>query len=300
MRSEFDVADESQAGETYSPETVELMRSELARMEQELSSRDSRIEELTAMLEGHPAAGQTAGEGAPDTLALVARLEQLLDELDRKDQREASLQELLRLAEDAGRAEREERAQIEAWLSEIEQRVGEREAEWQAANDALRHRIDELTSERDRAEHAVAGASTSTGASDASIELVSQLRQQISQLEQKLEEAEKEKEELKSRQPADDSSHAAALREALDKSMREERLHLAHERAELARMRNELEHEKRGFERRPDEAEQRVMALRDHLREIHEKERAEQLLVQNDRSLSGRIARLWKRLDGSA
>src|SRR5262245_11043947 len=125
MVSNFEDIDSTQCEEPIRQETVDLLRAEISQLEQELADRDAKITELTETLSAGGSTAETPDESQPDTLALVARLEQLLDELDRKDQREASLQELLRAAEDANEAEHEERAQIESWLAEIERRVGE-------------------------------------------------------------------------------------------------------------------------------------------------------------------------------
>ena len=95
----------------FRADTVDLLRAEVAQLEQEVAERDARIAELTFQV-AERGPRQDAEGSASDTLALTDRVQQLLDELARKDQREASLQEMLRAAEDANRAEREERNQI--------------------------------------------------------------------------------------------------------------------------------------------------------------------------------------------
>ena len=109
-------------------ETMDLLRDEVLHLQRELADRDARISDLNQLVATMEQGSRPADEPNCDSLALVARLEQLLDELDRRDQREAALQEQLRAAEDASRAGQEERRQIETWLSEIEERVGQREA----------------------------------------------------------------------------------------------------------------------------------------------------------------------------
>jgi chromosome segregation ATPase len=300
MPTNFRVANDPRNGDPVHQDTVDILRSEVALLEQELAERDARVAELSAQVAGTVPRGDESTEQAPDTLALVSRLEQLLDELDRKDQREASLQETLRAAEEASRAEQEERQQIEAWLGEIEERVGQRETEWQAANDELRQRLDVVATERDRAERALTAGSAGKQHGALPPEVLTGLRQQVAELQQKLYDKEKDEASLRERlAKAEAGASAAATKAPLDKTLREERLQLAHERAELARQRAELEHDRRGLNRGPSEVDQRVQALRDHLREIHERQLVEQKERQQH-SLSGRIARLWKRLEGSA
>ena len=56
-----------------------------------------------------------------ETERLVVRLEELLEELKLSDERTKTLEDLLRLCEEANLAEKEERLQVEKWLSEVEQ-----------------------------------------------------------------------------------------------------------------------------------------------------------------------------------
>ncbi len=79
---------------------------------------------------------------------------------------------------------------------------------------------------------------------------------------------------------------------------REEQMQLAEERAEIARLRQELEVER---QRRQNPAaidsNLKLQALRQHLNEIHKHEQKERE-EREERKLSSRIARLWHRLDG--
>jgi hypothetical protein len=274
-----------------------------------LAERDARINELTAH-----SGGQTgfSGEPHPDTDALVSRLEQLLDELERKDEREASLQEMLRLAEEANRAEREEREQIESWLNEIEQRIAERETEWHAARDELGQRIETLTYERDQAASTAAhgshspshndnyhynysssSSSSTSNSNNTPHEYQLNWRQPLATSAEHSHEA---RESAAASETTDGITTAAELRASAEAELREERLRIAQERAILARQRADLEHEKRGVERGPSDLDQRVQALREHLREVHQRQAAKE--KEESKTLAGRLARLWKRLDG--
>jgi chromosome segregation ATPase len=283
--------------DSFGHETIELLRSEVAALERELADRDARLAEMTRVAGGEFAGSNASDVPEPDTLALVARLEELLDELEKKDARVASLEEMLRLAEEAGRAEQDERAHIESWLGEIEQRLGARESEWQAANEALRQQLDEVASQRDRAEQALNQGESGYGTSEASQESYAELRQQIAELKQKLQTTAQEKEALDQRVKAAEAHAPAAPRqEQVNAEVREERLQLARERAEMARARAELERERQNAKRVPDEIDQRVQALREHLREIHERDMQKQK-EQPKESLTSRLVRLWQRLD---
>ena len=60
---------------------------------------------------------------------VLQRMEELIEEANRSDERAGLLEEMLHAAEDATRAERDERSQLEAWLTDIERRIGSREDE---------------------------------------------------------------------------------------------------------------------------------------------------------------------------
>lgn len=282
-------------------ETLDILRDEVAQLQRELADRDARISDLNQLVDTIGPQDRTADEPTPDTLALVTRLEELLDELEHKDKREASLEGQLRAAEEAGRAEQEERRQIEAWLSEIEERVGQREAEWKAASESLHQRLDEVTAERDRAEQTLADVAAGRGTAALPNELPAELRQQIAKLQQKLSDKEQECAALKGRLSGLEAEPGVeSQKNELDRLLREERLQIERERVELSRRRAELEHERRLPTRAPNDVDQRVQVLREHLKEAHERELQQQQKERQEHSLTARISRLWKRLDGSA
>ncbi len=86
------------------------------------------------------------------------------------------------------------------------------------------------------------------------------------------------------------------LDEASRKDFREEAVKLAQERAELARMRHELETARQTSEKHVELSESsfRFRALRQHLNEVHDKEKT----VRQDTKLGSRISRLWNLLEG--
>ena len=113
---------------------IELLRAEVMDLQTALAERDQ------ADTNPPPPAGSVAADDVlpqADAEKLVARLEQLLLELQERDNQIATLTELLEAAETACRAEREERSQLDAWLKDIEERFGYREQEWRVQQDKL-------------------------------------------------------------------------------------------------------------------------------------------------------------------
>jgi len=134
------VNDSPELPQSLQQETIDQLRAEVAHLQQELALREQQWAEgqnLLAQAKEETAAPTGDSE---DTARLVARMESLLDELDQADQRAAQLEGLLRRAEEAAEAEREERRHLESWMGDIECRVGQREAEWHAERELLRQR----------------------------------------------------------------------------------------------------------------------------------------------------------------
>ena len=122
----------------------ELLRNEIEQLQYELVEREAQLAETATPMLGDPAFDETA------TSQLVDRLEQLLDELERGDGRIGALEQLLQAAEETTRAEQEERRQLEAWVTDIGTRITEREQDWEAESNSLRHRLEEVSHQRDQ------------------------------------------------------------------------------------------------------------------------------------------------------
>jgi chromosome segregation ATPase len=284
------------AGDPFDQEMLELLRDEVTQLQGELADRDARLAELA---QGVPSDAE-ALMALPTSEGLLDRLEQLLDELDRKDEHVRSLEELLAGAEEATKAEQEERRQLESWVTDIEQRIGARESEWQATLSCLRRQLEQRTEERDRAESALeeAAADSPTEAHGVHERLVENLRGQVADLESRLAEAERR------RGQAPEGGSAAYVQAKIDEALRAERLELARERAALARSQSEFQRAQGaggdGNGGSPEswsaglDSSQRIRALRDHLKDVHDEESKH----RSARGLSGRIASLWKRLEG--
>jgi chromosome segregation ATPase len=277
-------------------EMVELMKSEIQQLQHEVAQREARIAELTAT--ARPADEDEDVE--PD--ALLARLEDLLTELQLSDERAATLEDLLRAADEATRAEADERRQLAAWVGDIEARIAEREAEWQAGQEVLQQRIDDLNAERERFGERLKELGSKEGAA-VSAQVIESLREEVETLRRKLDTAEEARQTLRAKIDGVEFQNTIEARDRyVEQKMREERLELAQERAAIARERAEITRLKSQVDHNPasegralDDATCRVQAFREHLKDLHQEESKE----RESKKLSTRLARLWKRLDGN-
>lgn len=276
-------------GDPYEQEMIELLRAEVMDLQAALAAQQQSTTVPTA--EGSP---NSVGDNVlprDDAEKLVERLEHLLHELQERDEQVAALTELLSLAEETNRAERDERTQLDSWLKDIEERFGCREQEWLAQRDSLQSDIDTISAERDRAEAAMSADSSNTKL-EAAQNVLTALRVTAEGQRQQLVESEKTISELR---------HELELAKRFQLSQevvqpREELVQLAEERAELARQRQELELESvRRQEQRsgPNEATLKLQVLRQHLKDIHQQEQKE----KEERKLGSRISRLWRRIE---
>ena len=263
----------------WQDEMIELLRAEVIELQNQLAERELQ----------QPTSSQPTDSSADDVLAqedaerLVERLEQLLAELQLRDEQISTLTGLLESAEDAARAERSERDQMNSWLQDIEKRFGSREQEWSLQREQFEQTIAGLVREREQAEQVI-NADSSSAKLEASQKLLTDLREVAETQRVQLQESEKTILQLR-----------GELEQASSSQLREEQLQLAADRAELARQRQELETLRQQEQRAgQNEATLKLQALRQHLNEIHVHEQKE----KEERKLSSRIARLWNRLDG--
>lgn len=269
----------SPGGDPWQEEMIELLRAEVIELQTTLAEQQRST---TAVVDD-----AQNGNGDSDTLTrddaekLVGRLEELLGELQERDEQVAMLTELLEAAEEASRAAAEERTQLATWMQEIEERFGYREQEWRAQRHNLQAELDQLAAARDRAERALC-ADASNVRLEAAQKVIVDLRELSESQKQQIRILEARNEQLQSEQKPRAEN-------------REEQLRLSEERAEIARQRQELEASRHRTQRTdPDEATLKLQALRQHLKEIHQQEQKQ----QEERKLSSRLARLWSRLDG--
>lgn len=274
-------SDSQNVADPFHDEMLELLRSEVIELQAELAQQQQAM--------NIPATGDVQNDDVlsrEDSQRLLERLEQLLGELQTRDEQVAMLSELLEAAEETNRLESEERAQIDNWLKDIELRFGSREQEWQAERDALNRTIASIIAERDRAENAVK-ADSANGKLEAANNLLQALRDTADQQRRQLQESEQTIADLRRR-----------LEQSKGLQSREERVELAQLRAEIARQKQELEAVRLQNHRGPvDESALKLKALRQHLNEIHEVERAERAAEREEKKLSNRLAKIWRRLE---
>jgi hypothetical protein len=274
-----------------------MLRMEIEQLRFELADRESQIESLQVNNNG---SNQEIDEA--ETLKLVTRLEDLLEELQSSDGRIRGMEELLRVSDHATQAEQEERQELERWVAEIEKRLGDREAETQAELSRLAKRLESAQQESAAAETQLQTLAQTESGADGQQAAVVALSEQVEQLRSKLQEANQENARLQDRPVRDeaDADLADKLKQTeaefvkLRVEYSQERAEMARRHAELEGIRDELEDRLRNG-RSVDQSDTRIRAMRDHLKEIHAKEQAEKD-EQKASGLGGRIANLLTRL----
>jgi pSer/pThr/pTyr-binding forkhead associated (FHA) protein len=285
---------------------LELLRMEVEQLRYELAERDGQPHfESGISVDTEPGNDQQCNYVDDDqTVQLVNRLEDLLEELQSSDERIRGLEELLQFSDQAAQAEQEERTQLESWVAEIEHRVSQREAESEAEMGRVLNRLKEAQSQQRHVEAQLKQVLQSKGnnLAEASKALLQKSRDQIQDLQQQLEQVKDQNEQL--RQQALCSEGEVKAHEELkqmEQKLLEAQVESSRERAEMARQRAELESLKDELAQQLnsakdiDNADTRVRAMRQHLRDIHEEEK-NALEEKRQRSLGGRISRLLNRV----
>ncbi|MDA0659218.1 MAG: FHA domain-containing protein [Planctomycetota bacterium] len=283
--------------DTLSDETLQLLQEEIVNLQQQLQEQIIETDRLRTKHQAPSHDSPLTATPSTDSIKPQRTLE-LLDELERSDERIASLEELLLITEEASLAEQEERRQIEAWIGEVEIRFGQREAETTAEMEVFKRKLHDTLAERNRLEVRLQAAASPQGSREAFQETLDQLRTQNSTLVAELEQQqqhvsslERNVEQLKEQLDPD------ALQRRLDDAVREERLQMAQERAEMARQRvamaRELEQIPQTHRRADPDSETKFKALRQHLKEIHVQEQQD----KKERSIGSRLAKLWNSLE---
>ena len=223
---------------------------------------------------------------------VLQRMQDLIDEANRSDEHVSILEEILHAAEDANRSGQEERRQLEAWVADIEKRIGQREDEHTAEVESLRQRLEYSTEQQQRLQLKLRQAATGDNAPKHYEETLEQLQTTNKSLQESLAQTEKDRISLEQRieKISDDQGI----------SLREERASIAKEQAKLSRMRFEITSKLADVENLPKvenpldrETNNRIQALRQHLREIHDQEKSEEKEV----TLTSRLAKLWQRVE---
>ncbi|MEZ6115825.1 MAG: FHA domain-containing protein [Pirellulaceae bacterium] len=286
---------------TIAEETLDLLRAEIETLQSELAERDARLIEIEScgsdtLFDLSESDAITDGEAQ----CLTQRVDELLNELAVSDQRQRELEDLLQLTEEAARAEQEERTQIEVWVGEIEQRIGERQAEWQAEMESLQQRFTQVQTEHQEAEQRLA-ETVSQKALDSHERTILDLRKRLSKVQDVLANTQKERDGLLTKlESVEIQSTIERQTQIVEHAIREEQVKMAQERAAFSRQKAELVRRIGELEvqlrERPDltDADMKIRAFRDHLRDID----ASRETVKDQRSLATRLSDLWKRLDG--
>jgi hypothetical protein len=263
------------------------LQAEIEQLQYELMERDALIVELTHRCDEQ----QNDWDDDSDDV-LLGRLEELLTELERNDERSAMLEQLLQAAEEKNRADQDERRQHGNWVEDIESRLGEREEEWRSECQSLSHRVETLVAERDELMQQLSRPNSSV-AQGTNIESKDECAKRL-ELRRELHESQECN--LQLQQQLRERDKQLSARSEADAALREEHLKLAQDRAALARQQAELATLKTTSEAstsRPEtEIDCRLREFRQHLREIHDEEQ------QNPRNLSTRIKQIWNRMEG--
>ena len=277
--------------ETSENATIELLRAEIEHLQAALAQQDARLLNDLSDAQEAATAAPTATDGTADLV--LGRMQELIEEANRSDERAAMLEELLLAAEVANAAEVEERRQLEAWIDDIEQRLAQRDAEHQAEVEALQQRLTQAGQIHERLIQQLRQATANPSAPPFDPTYLEQLQHDYQQSQQELAESKRECAKLQQR--------LSQLAEEPQQAVREDRVRLAEEHKQNTNLKLELASKRNTVagssepERHPRaNADQRIQALRDHLLQIHEQEQQ----AASTMSLAGRLKRLWQRIDG--
>ncbi|MGB0599155.1 MAG: FHA domain-containing protein [Rubripirellula sp.] len=272
--------------QTFDRETVDLLRAEIEELQAALAQQDAcGFEDVNLQF-------MTPQTDAGDAGMMEQRIKELIEEANRSDERVCLLEEMLHAAEDANRNEREERNQLEAWVSDIESRITQREEESAAEIEMLHSRLEEANQEQDRLRRKLGQAAVGGNAPSHYEETLEDLQRLNRELQIKFDQSQKQQHILEQR--LEESAHQQ------ENLVREERAQIAKEQARLSRLRFELSSKVADVESLPKEANEveiensgKIRALREHLREIHEQEKKKEA----EASLTSRLAKMWKRVE---
>ena len=219
-------------------------------------------------------------------------MQELIDEANRSDERVAILEEMLFAAEVASQSESDERSQLEAWVGDIEKRIGQREDEHKAEIDALRRRLTESSQQQERLQKQLRMAAGGGQAPEHFEEALENLQARNVELQEKLDVSEKDRLSLE--------HQIEQQAEEQERALRNERVSLSQEKAKVSRMRFELSNKLSDIDEIPKAENQldtetafKIRTLREHLREIHEQEKQE----AKEATITTRLSKLWKRVE---
>ena len=273
---------------------LQLLRMEIDQLRFELAEKEAAPE-------------QSPGQLSRDqTVKLVSRLEELLEELRFSDVRSQELEELLRTADQATCDEREERKQIESWVTDLEGRITQREEETEAEVQQLKKLLTEARASQQKSNEclkSVIDVKTQSGEA-VPTELANDLKKQVESLQLQLQTAQEEATDLRGKLE-EQAASVIPLQVQLNESEQQlaaMQLEAANERAEVSRQRVELQRLKTDLEGRldssddGDNADSRIRAMREHLKELHVKDEENKRESKDNGGLANRITNLLQRV----
>ncbi len=274
----------AQEEETYDRETVELLLAEIDDLRTALSQADAQ----------HVSVADSLPEDSDDADSdrVLARIQELSEEANRAEERVLLLEEMLHAAEDTNRSEVEERTHLEAWMGDIEKRVGQREAEHAAEIAALRQRLDSADKANAKLQRQVQHTGAEGECTDPHDgDVLEQLQRENGELQNTLAEVTKDLRQLK--QKFENQS------EESDTALREERAKIAREHADMSRLKYEYAQKIKELEELPastahaDPSRQSLLEHRQHLRELNKGQKKRPASP----SLSSRLKSIWNMID---
>lgn len=261
-------------------ETIALLQAEIEDLRAALAHRDVG---LSGFDDAPAAADETESSSQ-----VLQRLQELAEEANRAEERVLILEEMLQAAEETHRAEAEERTHLEAWVGDIERRIGQREQEHAAELAALKNRLSTADHRQRHLRQQLEQAANSDGESQTQ-QLQSELellQRENQALQASLDDARKELQQLNHQLESQADQNETALRS--------ERAKIAKEQAEVSRLKFEYAQKLDELSKTIPKAEldPRLQSLREQRQEIRElnSQRAEQ---SAENSLSSRLKKLW-------
>lgn len=261
-------------------ETIALLQAEIEDLRAALAHRDVG---LSGFDDAPAAADETESSSQ-----VLQRLQELAEEANRAEERVLILEEMLQAAEETNRAEAEERTHLEAWVGDIERRIGQREQEHAAELAALKNRLSTADHRQRHLRQQLEQAAKSDGESQTQ-QLQSELellQRENQALQASLDDARKELQQL--------SHQLESQADQNETTLRSERAKIAKEQAEVSRLKFEYAQKLDELSKTIPKAEldPRLQSLREQRQEIRElnSQRAEQ---SAENSLSSRLKKLW-------
>jgi chromosome segregation ATPase len=321
MSRQWAIDEVSCGPEPVDHETIALLQDEITRLEAELSARDAAAS---------PPVGESEPASVPEDWAeLRRRVDDLAAELAVRDETIALLMDQARLFEEAEAAKQAEWEQLEQWVQEVERRVEDRDEQGRDLAHELETERRKVEAQRRTAETQQRAGEAQRQALERDIEQLRGTLARVARQHHAVDAAALEALEQDNRRLRDAvvelsaTAAVAAEAEALRAQLQAARTELDQVRRELDQVRDDHQREcnereaalaaersqlaREMLQRHEDQVnalappagavdaglsvDERIRALRQHLREIHDQEEQE----RQQRRLSTRLSRLWRK-----